>query len=119
MSDAIDVEDLANMIKQSFVAYTSDVLYAELLSIAPWVATPVVSFIVKKAIAWAVNILATKAGYVAFIINSRVLTMSQAKDYMDALNKIRSLPDDVPDADWEKAENDANHAFRNLIRFAA
>lgn len=116
--DTIDIEDFAEYVKSSFVTYFTELALTELAIVAPWTKLPVLSWLIRQFVNWVVDYLATKGGQVAFMINTKVFTQDQAKDYMSALEAMHSLPDTVTDEQWEKAENEANHAFRNLINFA-
>lgn len=117
--ETIDIEDFASYVKSSFVTYFTNLAWATLVGAAPWLNVPIVRDVVKFIIERSVTFLATKGGLVAFMINTGVFTRDQAKDYIEVVTKIDQLPDDVPNAEWEKMENEANRAFENLVRFSA
>jgi hypothetical protein len=107
-------------VKASFVSFFTNLIYAELVAGAPWIAAwPIVGNIARWIIERAVTFAATKGGLVAFMINSKVFTTDQARDYTKALEKLHQLPDHVSDAEWEKAEDEANHSFGNLFNWTA
>lgn len=115
--DTVDIEDLAGKVKSSFVGFWTNFIYGAAVAQMPALAGPIVSTIVKGAIGWAVELMATKGGQVAFMINTGVFTRDQAKDFLEALRAIDKLPDNVSDEEWEKKENEANHAFGNLVNY--
>lgn len=117
--DTIDVEEFAKTVKETFVTYFTNLAFTELVAIAPWVATPFISYLVKWGIEKVVTLLATQGGLVAFMINTKVFTIDQAKDYVGAVERLHAAPDDISDEEWSILEDDANHAFKNLIRFGA
>ncbi len=119
MQDSIDVEEFANTVKSTFIIYFTNLVYTQLLVAVPWIAAPFISYIARWVIAAVVTSLATHGGLIAFIINTRVFTIDQAKDYMAAVDKLHEAPDDISDEEWSRLELEANHAFKNLIRFSA
>lgn len=115
--DTIPIEDFAKYVKSSFVSYYTDLAMTGILAVAPW-SVPV-SWLTRMFVEFIVTFIATKGGLVAFMINTKVFTKDQAKDYIRIINELHSLPDDVSDEDWEKKEDEANHYFHNIVNFAA
>ncbi len=121
--DTISIEDFAKYVKSSFVTFFTNLIWASLIAAAPWVGAPVISKIVKYVIELLVTFLATKGGLVAFMINTKVFTTAQARDYGKAIEvlhaRVIDLKTPLSDEEWDKLETIANHEFSNLVRFAA
>lgn len=83
----------------------------------PFLNTPIIRDLMKSLLHKIIELLAGQGGLVAFVINTRVFTTDQAKDYMDAVGNILKLPEGVSDEEWEKAELKANHAFAQLVSY--
>jgi glucan phosphoethanolaminetransferase (alkaline phosphatase superfamily) len=116
--DTIDIEDFANSVKSSLHKYLLGVVIT-IPAVAAVIKVPVIGSLAKDFISFLISYVLGEAGLAAFIINTKVFTQAQAKDYLEALKKLEQAPVDIPDAEWEKLEDEANHAFRNLIRFAS
>lgn len=114
----VDIGDFANAVKSSLLKYILSVIL-NMPQVAPIIKMPVVGYVATKIIEWILAAALGKAGLVAFIINTKVFTQDQAKDYLAALKKLEQAPDNIPDAEWEKLEDEANRAFTNLVRFTA
>jgi hypothetical protein len=115
--DTIDIEDFAQKVKSSIVNY----ILAGVIAMPPFsklVAIPILGRIIKTFIEIAAEIVAGKLGFAAFVINTGIFTRDQARDYVEALRRIDNLPEGVSDDEWEKHENEANHAFTNLVRYS-
>lgn len=121
--DSISIEDFANYVKSSFVTFFTNLIWTNLVAAVPWFGTPVISSVVKYVIGLVVSFLATKGGLVAFMINTKVFTTAQAKDYTKAIEalhaRVTDLKTPLTDEEWNKLEATANHEFSNLVRFAA
>lgn len=115
--DTIDIEDFANRVKKDLVSFFTALIWANVTIAVPWLNIPVIRDIVKSLIEAIVLFLATTGGLAAFIINTKVFTTDQAKDYTQAISDLMSLPDDVSDEEWDQAEQKANHAFAQLINY--
>lgn len=121
--DSISIEDFASYVKSSFVTFFTNLIWASLVAAVPWFGSPVISSVVKYVIELVVTFLATKGGLVAFMINTKVFTTAQAKDYTKAIEalhlRIIDLNTPLTDEEWSVLEEKANHEFSNLVRFAA
>lgn len=115
----VDVEEFAGYVKDAVVRFFTDLLYNNLVAAMPWVAWPVISTVVRWVIESGVTFAATKGGLVAFMINTKIFTAAQARDYVKAVEELAKAPDTIPDDEWEKLEDQANAAFERLIRFSA
>jgi hypothetical protein len=117
--ETIPIETFAEYVKSAFVSFFTKLIWTELSVIAPWVNTPLLKQLLKWSIEKGVTFLATQGGLVAFMINTKIFSVDQAKDYREALEKLNKLPDGVSDEEWEKTEREANLAFERLIRFSS
>lgn len=115
--DTIDIEDFANQVKKDLVSFFTNLVWANLIIVAPWLTSPILAIPVKYVIELIIEFLATTGGLAAFVINTKVFTTDQAKDYMEAVSNLLTLPDSVSDEEWEKAEDETNKAFANLVNF--
>lgn len=114
----VDVEDFAQAVKSSLIRYLLKVV-SGLPQVKPVIALPVIGPIFLKIVEWILSLAVGQAGLAAFIINTKVFTGAQARDYMDALDKINKAPDDISDAEWAKLEGKANEAFYRLVHFTS
>lgn len=106
MSTDIDITDLVEKARSTFVTWGVNAIFAEII-IQPycsWLALPVFSFITKQILTFVLNFLSNTVVMQAFFTNTAIRKASQAQDYVDAVNAKDSLPPDVSDADYEKAE---------------
>lgn len=115
--DTIPIDDLVMHAKSDFVNWITTKATTALAIAVPWLSPVIfiVSFFLKIAITWLVD----KGELGAFILNAKVLTSDQAKDYREAVAKRILAPEDIPDDQWMEIEYEANHQFTNLVRFAA
>ncbi len=113
MSTEIDVTDIVEKARSTFVEWA--VLYIFGLEVAipgmEWVALPIVSTIDKEIIRLILTELSKSAVMGAFFLNTAIRKASEAADYVSAVDAKNSLPDDVSDEDYEKAERDEMAAF--------
>lgn len=115
--DTIDIEDFANRVKQDLVTFFTNLVWANISVAVPWLNIPIVRDIIKAFIEAIILFLATTGGLAAFIINTKVFTTDQAKDYTNAIADLMALPEDVSDEEWDKAERRANHAFAQMVNY--
>lgn len=115
--DAIVIEDIVAQTKARLITWATNFVWAKALIAAPWLSY--ISFMIKPAIRWVVTKLITEGEFGAFVINTRLLTSSQASDYVKAAIAVRDLPEDISDEQWTAKEEEANRAFDNLIRYAS
>ncbi len=115
--DTIDIEEFANEFKNSFVSVFTEVAMTALIASQPWIAASPLRRPIHDFIEWIITLIGTVGGLVAFMINTHVFTTDQADDWFKSRQVLKNLPDDVTDEVWDKAEEEANHAFRNLINY--
>lgn len=113
----VDIDDFAQAVKSSLIRYLVAAL-GEVPQVKVILAVPIIGPLFKRILEWVIGLAVGQAGLAAFIINTRVFTGAQAKDYMAALEKLRSAPDNIPNEEWEKLEGKANEAFYMLVRFS-
>lgn len=111
---ANDIGDLVEQARSSFLKWGVQLLLSNLITWQPWLATPLVKQILEIVLTILFKILIDKGELGAFIINTRVLTSQQGKEYKEAV--IKSLTAQT-DEEWENAEREANEKFINLIKF--
>lgn len=115
--DPIPIEKLVEEAKKDFVSFISTAIVSAIMIAVPslsWLETPIRYFINL-----AVVFLVGRGELGVFVLNARVLTSDQAKDYRSAVAKRLLAPDTVSDDEWEEIENEANHYMVQLVRFAA
>lgn len=120
--DTIPIEELVQKTKALAIEYGSKLVLAEIAALTGPISgffAPIINFLLKEAVNWVVTLLINKGDKFLFGLNMPLVTSDQGKDYRDAVAKVLSLPDDVSDADWEAAEDEANHKFQQLNNFAA
>jgi hypothetical protein len=105
-------------VKTNLVKFLTDLLTANLIQNMPFFGLPILNKVSRFVIEQAVSFAATKGGLVLFMINTKVFTTSQASDYLTAISKLKSAPNDISDSEWRKLEEEANAAFINLISFS-
>lgn len=117
--DAIPIEDLVQEAKSDLINWGSNTLLASIYAAAPWTTSPWCNWLVKIVVQAFIAFLVGKGELGAFMLNAKFLSSSQAKDYRASVAKRLSAPDNIPDAEWEKIENEANHNFVQLVRLGA
>lgn len=115
----IPIEEFAGYVKKSFVTFFTDLIYTNLVLAAPWAASPILGRVIRWIIEQGVAFMATKGGLVAFMINTKIFTMDQAKDYSQAIDKLYKASDNISDEEWDKLEREANNKFSDLVRFSS
>lgn len=85
----------------------------------PFLGAPIIKQIVSLIVSKILTILIDNAEFGAFVINTRILTSGEAKDYRQAVSEVLALPPDATKESWEAAERKANEAFGRLIRFTS
>ena len=114
--DTVDLEDLANAFGDDFVAFTTKGLMTGIVAQVPWLAAggSMLLPMVEDGVRWLVKYLGHNLGLIAFQFNTFVWTSDQAKDYIAAVEKANSMPDDISDEDWMKIDEERMHSFGNL-----
>lgn len=114
----IDITELVENLRQTWVVWAVDTAYAAVV-IQPgfqWLAFPVISTLFKKVLEAVANALSKTAEQQAFFLNTAVRKASQSVDFTEAVKKKNSLPEDVSDEDYRKAELAQMDAFRSFVR---
>ena len=93
--DTIDIEDFAVQVKNDVVTFFTNLVWSNMTAAAPWINIPILRDILKAIIESIITFLATTGGLAAFIINTKVFTTDQAKDYTNAVSDLLKLPEDV------------------------
>lgn len=113
----IDITDLVEQVRQSFVTWAVDYLFGIETAIPgmEWIDLPVISTIDKEILTTIMNALSSSGVMLAFFLNTTIKKASQAKDFTDAANALNNLPPTATDDEYETAERAKILAFRNFV----
>lgn len=117
-SGTVDITNLVDSLKSSFITWGDKMAYAELLTVpyaGAFFALPIFSSLAKYGINWVVSFLANSAILAAFFLNTAIRKASQAQDYVDAVTEKNKLPSTATDSEYEHAEQIEMAAFRNFV----
>ena len=121
MSDTIDITDLVEKTRSTFVDWA--VLYVYGLEIAipgmEWVAVPVIKDIDQEIIRLVLNGLSNSAVMQSFFLATVVRKATQADDFVAAVVFKQNLPDNVTDEEYDLAERKQMDAFRDFVAVTA
>lgn len=120
MIDSIDITDLVEKMRTTFVSIETEAAFVALSSVAgfQWLKLPVISSIAKKMIEVVISGLSKRSVMMAFFTNTAIRKSSQAQDYVDAVNAKENLGD-VTDEIYEQYEIREISAFNNFVRVTA
>ncbi len=118
--DTVDVEDLFSQFSEDLLKLETAAAVSSAVGVAPWLAAPnpfskVALEIVEKSARELLEYLNKQFGWILFRFNTTVFTTDQGQDYIASVEKRLKLPDDVSDEVWDAAEEEANHALKNLV----
>lgn len=116
-SDTIDITDLVEKTRSSFVDWAVAYLFGLEVAIPgmEWVALPIVSQIDQEVIRIVIDALSKSAEMLAFFTNTVMRKATQSQDFIDAVNYKDSLPANASDEEYAKAEASQMDAFRNFV----
>lgn len=114
-TETLNIDDTVKSIKTGMETFLVHVLVGESVIKCPFLANPYFNKLLYELAEWGVNKILTKGEMLAFVLNNKVISLDKRDDYVEAVNKVESLPDDVDDQTWEEAEIEAANAFRNLV----
>lgn len=120
--DTIDIDGFADEFAKRTLEVERNAVVAGAVAAFPWLAAggpfaKIVTEVIGDVSEVFLKYLNDQIGWIAFKFNTTVFTTDQGKDYVASIEKLLKLPDDVSDAEWEKAEDEANRAFRNLVNY--
>lgn len=120
--DTVDVDDLFKQFGEDLLRLETAAAVSSAVAFAPWLAAPnpfskIALEGVEEVAEETLKYLNKQFGWIAFRFNTTVFTTDQGKDYIDSVTKRNNLPDDVSDEVWDAAEEEANHAMRNLVNY--
>lgn len=120
IQNEIDITDLVEKMRLTFVTLETDAAFAALSSVSgmQWVTLPLVSDAVKALIRAIINPLSNRAVMGAFFLNTALRKASEAKEYIKAVNDKESLQD-VTDQEYEAAERAEIAAFNQFVRITS
>lgn len=113
----VDITDLVAKFQSSFVTWSVDVVFGVTIATPwlSWLGWPVISVVYRDILTWIISTLAASAVMQAFFWNTAMRKAGEADDYVDLKNAKEKLPEDVSDADYEKAEQAEMAAFNDLV----
>lgn len=115
MGDSVNIDPTVKKAKATFIAWASQFVFAQLVAAAPWIAWPVVSWLVKQLVQWIVTKIAESAEMYVFIANSVIKSADQAKDFEKAVEAKNSLDERATEDEIRAAEQAEMDAFRRLV----
>lgn len=116
-SDTIDITDLVEQTRSTFVDWGVDYIFALEIS-APgmaWLALPVIKDINLYVLRKLLDALTKSAVMQAFFMNTVMRKATQSKDFTDAIEAINKLPGNVTDEEYAKYEAAKLVAFRHFV----
>lgn len=115
--DAIDITDLVEKTRSTFVDWATLYLFGLEVAVPglEWVGLPIIQDIDKEIIREILNALSKAAVMQAFFMNTALRKASEAQDFVEAVDLIFSLPEDVSDDVYAKAEAAQMAAFRDFV----
>lgn len=114
----IDLTDLAEKMKESFVLSGHDfllnlVLASGIGAVGAWFVKVLLSPFIK----WVLEKLSEWALMQAFFINTAIRKSSQADDYINAINQRKNLTN-ASDKEYQRAEENEIEAFNRFVRLS-
>lgn len=118
--DTVDVDDLFSQFSEDLLKLETAAAVSSAVAALPWLAAPnpfskIALEIIEKSARELLEYLNKQFGWILFRFNTTVFTTDQGKDYIATIEKRLALPDDVSDEIWDAAEEEANHALKNLV----
>lgn len=116
-SDTIDITDLVEKMRESFVTWAVDYGFAAEIATPglAWVAAPVVEALDKALLRYFLNVITKSAVMQTFFLNTAITKSVQSKDYLAAVQAKTSLPPTCTDEEYDNAEKAEIEAFRHLV----
>ncbi len=113
------IGDLVDILKKQGVAYGKSLILKELSKSWPTlmaipVLGPGVGWIVGYVTGKILNVLATNAEFLVFMVNTYVRVTAQARDFEEAVKKRDQVK---TEADLVEAEKDVLKTFDDLVKF--
>lgn len=113
----IDITDLVEKTRSTFVDWGVLVIFGEEVQIPglEWVALPIIKDVDQEIIRLVLDAISKQAVMQGFFFNTALRKASQAGDFVDSVNAINALPDNVSDEDYDKLEKVRMDNFRNFV----
>lgn len=108
-----NVQGLVYEAKLSFLNWSTNIVLDNLIIWKPWLANSFLKKITEMILRIILKILIDKGELGAFVINTKILTSSQAKEYREAVAKVMRA---TSHEEWVNAESEANAKFIELIK---
>lgn len=121
MSTTIDVTDVVEKLRTSFVTWATAYVYGLEIAVPglEWVALPIISDLDRAAIEALLNLLSSSVIMEAFFLNTALRKAGQAQDYLAALAAKSALPATATREEFENAEKAEMAAFRSFVMVTA
>lgn len=116
--DSIDVQDLVDWTESFIAKRMIDFILAQAIIAAPWLGWALINPVARGIIEAGVNLGIKFLDGIGFNLNTDIVTTDQGSDYRKTIVALIKAPDDIPDAEWERLENEANHKFDELVRLS-
>lgn len=113
---SIDITDLVEKMRDTFVKAETEVIYAMATANLPWLGLPIIGLVFKKVIEWMLTIATRGAVMQAFFANTAIRKSSQAQDYIDAIAAKASVSPTATDEEYKKYEQAEIAAFNEFVR---
>lgn len=114
-TETLNIDDTVKAVETGFQTFLVRVLVGQGMIKCPFLANPFLNRVAYDLANWAVGKVLHEGGMLLFFLNNRVISIDKQEDYLEAVNKVNALPDDVDDATWEDAEREASLQFKNLM----
>src|SRR5882672_10033689 len=114
MSGSVDITDLVDKTKSTFIDWAVLYIYGEELTIpglGEFVALPIIKDIDQQIVRTIVTILADAVEMQGFFLNTAIRKATQASEFVAAVNLKNALPEDVSDEEYKKAEQNQMALF--------
>jgi len=121
-SGVVDITELTQMIKSAWISANVTALVAAIGAVPGlgWLTvTPFFSNAITWLVEWAISKMADFVYNQAFFLATSIRKAGQAQDFISAVHKLNSLPEDISDEEYEKYERIRMAEFNNLVHLAS
>lgn len=118
MSDTIDITNLVEQLRQTFVTWGTNLIMTE-IGLVPWLAwlnLPVIRQLFVFFLGEILQVLSKAIEMQGFFMNTAIRKASQAQDFVDAVTAKTNLPADASIQDILLAEEKQMQAFTAFVR---
>lgn len=113
----IDITELVERLRNSFVVAQVDAVFASIASITGfgWVTLPVISTLVRAAIGFVIGRVADTLVMHGFFLNTAIRKADQAHEYLEASREKDRQAPTATDEEYERLERVEIDRFRDLV----